>query len=292
MKSMTGFGAARVSSKDVDIEISIKSYNGRYLDIRVNLPREYDPFELDIKKKISQSVGRGNVSVYVNRKLSSSSSLMKVTLNKDLGGKWLKAYKDLGKSLKLESLPTLDLISRLPEVVKLDQDAKVPLKEKDLMIGAIVQAVQKLETERKREGESLLKELKVHVTALNRVVVQIEKVAKSSSKELKSKMKKRLEPILQATEIDPQRLISEVALQVDRMDITEEVARLKEHIRHYQKEMERQGPIGKKLDFYTQELLREVNTIGSKSLLAKMNHLAVEAKSIIEKLREQVQNIE
>lgn len=115
---------------------------------------------------------------------------------------------------------------------------------------------------------------------------------KTASAEVKAKMKKRLEPLLEKETIDPQRLAQEVALQVDKMDISEEVARLKEHVKLYSKEILKSGPIGKKLDFYTQELLREVNTMGSKSSLAKLNHLAVESKSLIERLREQVQNIE
>jgi uncharacterized protein (TIGR00255 family) len=292
MKSMTGFGVAVQSSTDVEIDVSIKAYNGRYLDIRCNMPREYESLESEIKKKISKKVSRGSVSIYINRKLLPGSKLLKVRVNHEIAKQWLAAMKDLGSALNLKDDLTLSAISKVPELVKLDQDNQVPPKEKAMLLKAIGDALDSFDNERSREGESLKKELSELVVSLNGNIEQVEKLMKTASAEVKAKMKKRLEPLLEKETIDPQRLAQEVALQVDKMDISEEVARLKEHVKLYSKEILKSGPIGKKLDFYTQELLREVNTMGSKSSLAKLNHLAVESKSLIERLREQVQNIE
>lgn len=175
MKSMTGFGVAVQSSSDVEIDVSIKAYNGRYLDIRCNMPREYESLESEIKKKISKKVSRGSVSIYINRKLLPGSKLLKVRVNHEIAKQWLVAMKDLGSALNLKDDLTLSAISKVPELVKLDQDNQVPPKEKAMLLKAIGDALDSFDNERSREGDSLKKELSELVVSLNGNIEQVEK---------------------------------------------------------------------------------------------------------------------
>ncbi|MCB0393610.1 MAG: YicC family protein [Bdellovibrionales bacterium] len=296
MKSMTGFGSSEFGSKDIEVDISIKSYNGRFLDVRCNLPREYESFESEIKKKISSKIQRGTVSIFVSRRLPPGSKLLSVKVNEDLAERWLSGLRKTGKRLSLQDDVTLSHLSRVPDLVKLEQDSSVKSTEKDSVLKAVTKAVDSLEKERKREGAYLKRELSLIVKGLEKEIATIEKQAGEIKGSLKEKINRRMEPLLGKEGVDPQRLAQEVAIQVanqvDRSDVFEELTRLKEHLRLFAKELSNVGAIGKKLDFYTQELLREVNTIGSKSVVAKINHHVVECKALIERLREQVQNIE
>jgi uncharacterized protein (TIGR00255 family) len=292
MKSMTGYGTSQLSSKDLDLELAVKSVNGRFLECRVHLPREYAPFEIDIKKKVSEIFRRGTVDIYVNRRLVDPSAQMGVVVNTNMAKKWLKAYRELAKELKIKEDFHLSDLASLPQVMSVKEFHGLWPAEKKQLFQLLSRSLRLCEQERKREGRALKKELLSLLKELEKMVRHMQVQTGSQGDKLKKRLEHRLSLSGLESRTDPQRLAQEIALQLDRSDITEELVRLREHIAHLTKMVNAVSVQGKKLDFYTQELLREVNTIGSKSQAAQLTETVVNAKALVEKVREQVQNIE
>lgn len=292
MKSMTGYGLGKATSTQSSIEVSVRSVNGRFLETRLHLPREFIPFESEIKKTLAQYFERGTLDLFVSRKIKPGAGVQKVIVNKALASEYHLAYKTLAKHLKLKSSVQLEAIARLPEVVKIDDTAELPADEKKALLEAIVNACKACQTERLREGKSLRADLEKCLTALSQQVEDIESVREEANQNLLSRFEQKIKSRLNGIEIDSHRLSQEIVIQLEKSDINEELSRLKEHIKNYGHLFTVSEAQGKKLDFYTQELLREVNTIGSKSSVSKLTHIVVQAKTLIERLREQVQNVE
>jgi uncharacterized protein (TIGR00255 family) len=317
MKSMTGFG--RVSNRvsrhsshssqqkiqsesqsqtESEIDVSVRAVNGRYLEIRFHLPREYAGLESDFKSQLSKIFSRGTIDVYVNRAVnrSSASEHASVEVNTALASEWLAAYKDLGATLKLKGDPTLDWLSRVPDVMTVRESIELSDSEAAEAKALVKNAAEACDQERIREGQALSNELERHCAALEDLAKKIEDLKVEAISELEQRYRDRLATGLQkfgvGAQIDEQRIAQEIVIQLDRADISEEIQRLTEHIKAYRQLLKHSEPQGKKLDFYAQELLREVNTIGSKSHIAKLTSLVVEAKTLVERIREQVQNCE
>jgi uncharacterized protein (TIGR00255 family) len=291
MKSMTGFGQARVQGTNVLYEVNIKTVNGRFLEVRFHLPRELVFIEPDLKRALSEKFMRGTVDIFVNRKLKGHGTAV-VTVNEPLAKEYLKAYQQLSKKLKLSFNPSVELLTRQADVVRVEDSVDAVQKEKKWVTQAFAKAVEACDQERKREGAALAKELEKLLSQLESQVGSIDDLREEANKMLQDKFEQKILTRLQGAEIDQQRLMQEVVIQLEKTDINEELQRLKEHIKNYKKLLNSSMAEGKKMDFYTQELLREVNTVGSKSQVAKITQAVVEAKAIIERLREQVQNIE
>lgn len=292
MKSMTGYGTSQINSKDLDLELSIKSVNGRFLDCRVHMPREYAPFELEIKKRVTQIFQRGTVDVYINRRILDKSKQMEVVVQKAVARKWLKAYRDLAQDLKLRGDLSLSSLAGLPEVMVVKENHGLLPNEKKILFQLLAKVVKSCEQERKREGTALKNELLRLLRELQKLVKKMQTQVKSQGDQLKKRLESRLLLSGLDAKVDPQRLAQEIAIQLDRSDITEELVRLAEHLGHFSRLIQSPQVQGKKLDFYTQELLREINTIGSKSQAAQLTETVVNAKALVEKLKEQVQNVE
>jgi uncharacterized protein (TIGR00255 family) len=292
MKSMTGFGAGRALSRKSQIEVSLRAVNGRFLETRFHLPREFHPFESDLKKVLERYIERGTVDVFVSRKLKAGESHVKVVLNKDLAQQYFNAYRELSRQLKSKTEIHVESIARLPEVLKIESETDISKDEKKALLEAFEKACRACDLERKREGKSLLKDLEQLLSNLEKEVSEIQAVREEANQGLMQKFEQKIKSRLHGLEIDSSRLSQEVVLQIDKTDINEELTRLREHLKNYRNLLHVSGGLGKKLDFYTQELLREVNTIGSKSSLSKLTQIVVMAKTNIERLREQVQNVE
>lgn len=293
---MTGYGNAKGSSSSVDLEVSVKAVNGRFFDLRCHVPKEYSGMENEIKKMVSQSIKRGTVDVYINRRSGAGSLQAEVKVQTSLARKWLKTYRQLGKDLRLPDDVTLELVARQPEVLTVVQEEKVSAQEKKLLLTTLKKTVANCQKEREREGLSLQKDLLDKFRQLEKLTEIFIKLRSQANEELGKRYQQRLSQFKKG-EIDPQRLAQEIVIQVDKADINEEIIRLKEHLRAMKALVTTKGgrskeSQGKKLDFYSQELLREVNTIGSKSQIARLTQSVVDAKAIIERIREQVQNIE
>lgn len=292
MKSMTGFGSSSLSNATVELEINVRAVNGRFLEMRLHLPREYAPLESALKKQLSSIFQRGTVDVYVSRKLKAQAETKKITIQHDIAAEYLKGLKKLNSTLKLGDEVHLETLVRLPDVVKVEDQTGLTPSEKSLVEKVFKKAVQACDEERSREGVSLNKELTKQLGLLEKLTASFSSIRESANEELEKRFKDRLEKLGFEGKVEPQRLAQEIIIQLDRTDINEELARLKEHVGAYQQLLESSEPQGKKMDFYAQELLREVNTIGSKSHVAKLTSLVVEAKTVVERIREQVQNVE
>jgi uncharacterized protein (TIGR00255 family) len=292
MKSMTGFGSARTQSKDVTVEVSIRSVNGRFLEPRFHLPREFVPFEGELKKILSSTILRGTVDVFVSRRVKPSASRAKMAINDSLAKKYLGAYKHLSAELKVPFQVHLEVLARLPDVIRLEESFELFTGEEALLKKVFTQACKACDQERVREGKALRKDLEKGLTNLEKQVRIISELREEANVQLQDRYEQKIRSRLKGAELDSTRLSQEIVIQLEKADINEELSRLSEHIKNYKNLVASSQTEGKKLDFYTQELLREVNTIGSKSQVAKITQAVVEAKTLIERLREQVQNVQ
>lgn len=287
---MTGYGSAQTRAKDLELEVHVKSVNGRFLELRFHLPKEYAPFENDFRKTFS-SWSRGTVDVYIHRKPSGDGRLTGARLKAQTAKHWAKELKTLAKALGIQHDLTLRDVLQMPFVLEHQDRASLIPGELKLVEGQLKKAVAAADQFRVREGAMLKKEVSRLLKDLEARVEDMsgwrEEAMKSSHQRLKSRL-----AAMEAEQLDASRLALETALMIDKMDVHEEVVRLKEHIKACRALVMGDEAKGKKMDFYCQELLREVNTIGSKSQLSSLTQAVVEAKSLIEKFREQVQNIE
>lgn len=286
---MTGFGKADSQAADLSLDVTIKTVNGRFLEIKIHSPKIYSSLEIEIRKKLATIFKRGTVDVYINRKSLSGSE--QVTFNKKLAKNWLKGFNQLAADLKLDSVADPRILLSIPDFVKVE-DQTLSLKESKTLFKTLGMASEKCRMVRGKEGLGLLKDIRAHLSQLSKRLGQMKKLRARTLKDLEQKYKDRLEKLELDGHLDEQRLAQEVVVQIDKTDINEEIQRLGSHLDALDSLLVQKGSIGKKLDFYGQELLREINTIGSKSTSSELTQHVVEAKSLIEKYREQVQNVE
>jgi len=292
MKSMTGYGQGIIKTATSSIEVSLRAVNGRFLETRFHLPREYMAFEADLKKTLGKYFERGTLDIFVNRRAKTGGQGTHLTVNRELAKKYFDAYKIIAKELKIKAQFHVETFARLPEVIKMEEAEDVSSTEKKALLQAFEKACKACETERKREGKSVRFDMETLLNQLENEVEEIQSVREEVNQNLLQRFEQKIKARMSGVEIEPARLSQEVVLQVEKSDINEELTRLKEHIKNYRQLFQLTGSQGKKLDFYTQELLREVNTIGSKSSVSKLTQSVVQAKTFIERLREQVQNVE
>lgn len=292
MKSMTGFGLGKAQSNHSQIEVSIRAVNGRFFEPRFHLPREYFPFEFELKKMLEKYFERGTIDVFISRKVKPGANLFDVTVNKELARKYFEALKTIAKDLKIRGQYHVETMARMPDVIKLEEVVDLSTVERKTLLQAMLKACQSADKERKREGKSLKTDLEEILDQLEKEVKEINEVREEANQNLLNRFEQKIKSRLTGVDIDSARLSQEVVIQIEKSDINEELTRLKEHIKNYRHLLSASEPIGKKLDFYTQELLREINTIGSKASVSKLTQIVVQAKTYIERMREQVQNIE
>lgn len=294
MLSMTGFGAAIKTEGELKLEIQVRSVNSRFFDLKLHMPKEYMPFENELKKQIGETLYRGNIDVFIHRKSTSKASATQITADAVLAKKWLEAYKQLAVSLDMPAAVTpLDIV-RAINVIQVDEQAKVDENEKEMVFEVVQQAIDNCQAERTREGVALSANIQHHIATLSLCTQKMQELRATVEANLRQRYLERLKNLGLQAEVDEQRLSTEIIILIDKTDISEELTRLAEHTASCLKLLQDIGPgrMGKKLDFYCQELLREVNTVGSKSQNAALTSLVVEAKGVIEQMREQVQNIE
>jgi uncharacterized protein (TIGR00255 family) len=292
MKSMTGF-----ASKTTDeISLKLKSVNHRFFDFRFHGPQDLMVFEKEIRQKINQVVARGSIDLFIQTQAQKKSKTKVIDLDKAKA--FYKDLKKLSQSLKIKSKDELELVLKFGDVFS-EEDSIKGNKSKSSDIEAIKKTeflkmidilLKDFESERSREGKALSVELKDLLQGLEKIRLNLEVLAKDYPKEIESKIKEKIK--IWKQEFDKDRLNQELLLLIDKSDVAEEIVRLKEHIKACLKLLSSGSSEGKKLDFYAQELFREVNTIGSKSSSVKITQEVMQAKSIVEKIRQQVQNIE
>ncbi|MEO8649732.1 MAG: YicC/YloC family endoribonuclease [Acidobacteriota bacterium] len=289
---MTGYGRGTESSDTFKINVELKTVNNRFLDINLRLPGELQSLENDIKRAIGVKLSRGRVEVNLQYERDNA---VTYELNRPLITGYLSALKELRDEFSLEGSPDINVIARLPNVMTPAKD-EVDDEFTSAVHRALDAGLADLGTMRENEGQMLADELSQRLGAIQERLGPIETEAAGIGEEYRQRLNKRISDMLLKSdsqiEIDQGRLAQEVAYLSDRADISEEIARLKAHLGHFREIMQQDKEVGKQLDFLTQELNREANTIASKtgSMIVKENALAI--KSEIEKIREQVQNIE
>ncbi len=289
---MTGFGRAAVQDDKFAISVELKTVNNRFLDISLRLPSELQALESVIKKLISTRLTRGRVEVNLQYDRNDDAQF---ELNRPLIKGFLAAMKEMQDEFGLSGEPDLNVIARLPNVVttKKEEPGQDFLAAIETSFTVAIDALQIM---REKEGNLLAGELKTILDSIEQRIPTIEAHSSAVSDEFQARLTKRVNEALAKTdsqiELDQSRLAQEVAYLTDRAEIAEEIARLRTHIEHFRKIMAEENDVGKRLDFLTQELNREANTIASKTnnMVIKENALAI--KSEIEKIREQVQNVE
>lgn len=289
---MTGFGRATTNADNYSINVELKTVNNRFLDVNMRLPSELQSIETTVKKLISSRLARGRVEVNLQYDRSDE---VQFEINRPLITGFLAAMKEMREEFGLSGEPDINVIARLPNVVSTKKEEASPefLSAVEQTVNAALDDLQKM---RLSEGEMLAAELQALLAQIETHVPIIEAESMSVGDEYSQRLTKRVNDMLAKTEsqieLDQARLAQEVAYLVDRADISEELARLRSHIEHFRGIMSDDADVGKRLDFLTQELNREANTIASKTnnITVKENALAI--KSEIEKIREQVQNVE
>ena len=294
MKSMTGYGLSRGLTSDVSIEISIRSVNGRFLENRFHLPKAFYGYESELKKKLGETVKRGTVDIYIARKVKAQTVAGKVNINTKLAHEYLKSFRKLARDLSLKEDVRFEMIARQPDIIQFEEPENINANEIQTLKRTFETALKKLDLERMREGQALKKDLSKNIKDLQKLTLKISKLRDEANRALQEKFEAKIKARIpkEAANIDPQRIAQEIVIQLEKADINEEIVRLNEHLKNFEKLIDLPVVEGKKLDFYTQELLREVNTIGSKSQVSGITESVVESKTLIERLREQVQNIE
>lgn len=292
MKSMTGYGKAMVAGDDFSVSVDLKTVNNRFLDIHLRVGAELASLEPGIKKRITSRLTRGRVDVSVSLERTAQ---MVYELNRPLIAGYVNALKQLQQDFQIGGELDINVLARIPGAL---QPARNGIDERIVtaLDAAVDQALDELERMREQEGEALKNELRDRVRKIESVVPTIESAAAGLAEAYRVRLQKRIGELLnrggQVVEIDPARLAQEVAYLADRSDVSEEMVRLRSHLTQFQEALDAPGETGKMLDFLLQELNREANTTLSKStdLVIKEAGLAIKAE--VEKLREQVQNVE
>ncbi|MGE5682061.1 MAG: YicC/YloC family endoribonuclease [Bacillota bacterium] len=290
ISSMTGFGKGSVQNEFFSVDTEIKSVNSRYLEISLKLPRSLQNKEYEIREIIRNKVKRGKIIVGVQLKRTAAGS-NKPSLSKESLEYALNFLKELKKEAKLREKITLNHLLMFQEMYS-EETVEETEDEYRLTQQAIEQALNELIIMRNKEGEELRKDLKTRIKNIEETVGRIEELSKSSVEEYYEKIKERARQMLGDISAYSERLEMELALLVDKSDITEECVRLKSHTKFFLENLDNANEVGRKLNFLCQEINREANTIGSKTLTTEVSHLTVFIKEELERIREQIQNIE
>lgn len=295
IRSMTGFGRGEYVDDVRKVTVEIRAVNHRYCDIFVKMPRKYSFAEEKIKAVIKNRLSRGKIEVSVSVDNFGVSDA-DVRLDKDLAGKYYKALTELSETFEIGDImgPSLSLLAKMPDVIRTapaEEDEEVMLK---CLLNATEKAVDDICTMRETEGAKLVQDIAMRADIISEIRSRIETRAPEIEKEYAAKFKARVEELLDGVyEVPEERIALEAAIFADKANITEELVRLESHIAQLREFLKgKEDSIGKKIDFLIQEMNREANTIGSKSNDKEITSMMLNLKAEIEKIREQVQNIE
>jgi uncharacterized protein (TIGR00255 family) len=290
IRSMTGYGKAEASYERGRINVEIRSVNHRYGEISIRLPRNLACFENDAKKLVADRLKRGKIEVFVQHEVGLESSPL--TVNLPMAKAYNDAFNELKTTLGLADEVTLALIASQKDVLTSYDNLTVDDSLKDALLAAVSGATESMDAMRMHEGGALLEDLRKRRELVSLATEKVARRAPVVVTDYSQKLKERLAQFDLNRGIDADRIAQEVAIMADRCDITEELVRLDSHFNQFDTALSLEEPVGRKLDFLLQEMSREINTIGSKANDAEITYHVVELKTEIEKIREQVQNIE
>ena len=294
VKSMTGYGRGEMARDGMTVTVELRSVNNRYLDCTIKMPRAYLFAEEALKNQVQAWVSRGKVDVFVNVAHTDDDNT-EVRVNEALAKSYLEALKKLyeldgGNYLK-KSGYAADL-ARFPDVLTVEKKEEDQEEVKSILLEALDAALTDFDTMRKKEGAKLAEDILNRAGAIEALTGQVEERSPGIVADYRAKLRARMEEVLQSTQIDESRILTEAAIFADKVAVDEETVRLRSHLSQLRQLMSEGGAVGRKLDFLIQEFNREANTIGSKCNDVETARMVVDIKAEIEKIREQIQNLE
>lgn len=292
IRSMTAYGRGEYRSGDTLFVAEIKSLNHRYRDIVLRIPKKFLVVEKDLKSLISSRFRRGRIEVFIEIQSEGGAILYDLEVNTSLAKSYFEIFNQLADQFGLDQEIQLDSLLQMKDVV-VAKPAEIDMEQvKHGLQEALVQALDPLEVMRSREGETIEADFQQRIALLGRYLDDVEKRAPDLVEEHRNRLEDNLNRMLKDVAMDESRLAQEVALFAEKSDITEEIVRTRSHLGQFREYMSQDDAVGRRLDFLIQEINREVNTIGSKTSDSFVARVVVEMKAELEKLREQVQNVE
>lgn len=287
---MTGYGKANLKIEEREYQAEIKSVNHRYLDISVKMPKILSYLEEEIKKEIATQVKRGKIDVFITFENHSTQG-KEIKINHEIAKIYINELKKLAKQEEILANLEVTEIMKLPDVLTIQNNQEEESIKFELL-EVVNQSANKLIQMRMTEGSKIAEDLRNRMELIQEKVKEIAKLSTGLIEEYVVKLEGRIKEVLKTQEVDPNRLAQEVVIYADKCSVEEEITRLKSHISQFQKLLEEEEPIGKKLDFIIQEMNRETNTIGSKANHLEITKDVIDIKTELENVREQIQNIE
>ncbi len=292
IKSMTGYGRARETRNSRDITVEVRAVNNRYLDCAVKMPRLYIFAEDALKQRVQRAVSRGKVDVFVTVD-ASAADVTQVTVNRELAAQYAAALRELAEVCGAEGYKvTPEALARFADVLtatKADEDLETVSAD---LCAVLDQALAAFNEMRAVEGAKLAEDIGNRLNVIEDCTAKVEARSPETVAEYRAKLTARMQEALQSVTIDPQRILTEAAIYADKVAVDEETVRLRSHVAQLRTMLESSAPMGRKMDFLIQEVNRESNTIGSKCGDVSIAQVVVDLKAEVEKMREQVQNIE
>ncbi len=291
IKSMTGYGGAKAEVDGAEISVELKSVNNRFLDTSIRLPRNLLFAEESVKSAVSRHISRGKVDVFVNIKNAGADDT-EVAMNEPLIKAYLEVFRTMREKYGLADDVTIMGMSRLPDVLSVERRELDRDEATQAVLSVLEEALTEFDAMRLREGAKLRDDVQNRIAEIERLTTIVEENAPKIVSEYRLRLEQKMREVLENSNIDESRLITEAAIFADKVAVDEETVRLRSHLSQLTAMIGGESPVGRKIDFLVQELNREANTIGSKCQSADIAHVVVDLKSEIEKIREQIQNVE
>ncbi len=293
VRSMTGFGRGEASGESIAVTVEVRSVNHRHLDVALRLPRSLAALELDVRRLVQSRLERGRIDIAVQLTPLAGAATQRVQVDAALAREYVARARALAMELGLDGAPNLAWLLEQPGVVRLEDPEPIePAAPWPLLAEALGRALDELVARRTAEGDRLAEALRTLHGELTTNVELVAVRAPATTARREDRLRDRLRALLAETAIDQSRIVTEAAVWADKSDVTEELARLRAHLAEFTLMLGKDGPVGRPLDFLIQELNREINTVASKADDLEMSQAALAAKGVLEKIREQVQNLE
>jgi len=293
VRSMTGFGRGEASGESIAVTVEVRSVNHRHLDVALRLPRSLAALELDVRRLVQSRLERGRIDIAVQLTPLAGAATQRVQVDAALAREYVARARALAMELGLDGAPNLAWLLEQPGVVRLEDPEPIePAAPWPLLAEALGRALDELVARRTAEGDRLSEALRTLHGELTTNVELVAVRAPATTARREDRLRDRLRALLAETAIDQSRIVTEAAVWADKSDVTEELARLRAHLAEFTLMLGKDGPVGRPLDFLIQELNREINTVASKADDLEMSQAALTAKGVLEKIREQVQNLE
>lgn len=291
IKSMTGYGRAEYADEDLKIAVEIKSVNNRYLDIGIKMPRQLGMLEAGIRAELKKYISRGKVDVYITYEDLKEAN-MQVKYNSKIAGEYLKYLRQMAQEYGLDNDIRVSTLSKYPDVLTMEEEPMDPVQLWDRLRAVVDEAAENFREARVREGEFLRNDL---IGKLNEMQEHVDFITERSPQIVaayRQRLYDKVKELIGDAVIDDSRIVQEVTIYADKVCVDEELVRLQSHIKATREALDGSEGVGRKLDFIAQEMNRESNTILSKSDNLEVSDRAIELKTTVEKVREQIQNIE